>query len=101
MILWFYVIFGLILIICLIGVRQKDYDYENMKKEVISATKKYMLEKNMDIDINSSMLVFVSDLVKAKYIKQEDIEDYCFDSVVYFNGLLEDEYKIYEECKDN
>ena len=99
MVLWFYVVFGLILSICLIGLKQKDFKYEELKDKLVDATKKYMNDKNYNVEVSDSLLVYVSDLIDGKYIKEEELKDYCFDNVVYYNGIFQDEYDVYEECK--
>lgn len=99
MVLWFYVVFGLILSICLIGLKQKDFKYEELKDKLVDATKKYMNDKNYNVEVSDSLLVYVSDLIDGKYIKEEELKDYCFDNIVYYNGIFQDEYEVYEECK--
>ena len=99
MILWFYVIFGLVLTICLIGVKEKDFKYDKLKDKLVEATKKYVSDKQYDIEVSDSVLVYVSELVDEKYITEEELKDYCFDNVVYYNGIFQDEYDVYEECK--
>lgn len=99
MVLWFYVVFGLILSICLIGVKDKDFKYDKLKNKIINATEKYISDKKYNVDISDSVLVYISDLVDGEYIKEEELKDYCFDKVIYYNGLLQDDFDIYEECK--
>jgi hypothetical protein len=99
MVLWFYVVFGLILSICLIGVKQKDFKYEKLKEQLVDATKQYMSDKKYDVEVSDSLLVYVSDLIKEKYVREDDLKDYCFDNIVYYNGIFQDDYEINEECK--
>jgi hypothetical protein len=99
MVLWFYVVFGLILSICLIGVKQKDFKYEKLKEQLVDATKQYMNDKKYDVEVSDSLLVYVSDLIKEKYVREDDLKDYCFDNIVYYNGIFQDDYEVNEECK--
>lgn len=100
MVLWFYVIFGLVLTICLIGVKEKDFKYDELKDKLVAATKKYVADKQYNVGVSDSVLVYVSELIDEKYITEEELKDYCFDNVVYYNGIIQDEYKINEECKN-
>ena len=86
MVLWFYVIFGLVLTICLIGVKEKDFKYDDLKDKLVTATKKYISDKQYNVGVSDSVLVYVSELIDEKYITEEELKDYCFDNVVYYNG---------------
>lgn len=101
MVAQFFIVACLILSICLIGVKEKDFTLDKLKKNVISASKKYMQDKNVDIAISNSYVIYISDLVEKKYISNENIDKYCLDEVVYFNGILYDDYEIIENCKKN
>lgn len=100
MVLWFYVVFGLILTICLIGVREKDFKYYELKDKIVDATKKYINDNHYNVQVSDSLLIYVSDLVDGKYIKEEELKDYCFDNVLYYNGYFQDEFNVTEECKN-
>ena len=101
MVVQFFTVACLILLICLIGVRQKDFDYDKLSKELIKASKKYMADNKIETSISNSFVVYIDDLIEKKYIKDsEELDKYCVSEVVYFNGLLQDDYKIINKCEE-
>lgn len=102
MVVQFFTVTCLVLLICLIGVRQKDFDYDKLRKELVSATKKYMSDNNIETSISTSFVVYIDDLIEKKYIKEsENLDKYCISEVVYFNGIIQDDYKVINNCEEN
>ena len=101
MVAWFFIIVCLVLSICLIGVKEKDFALDRLKKEVISASKKYMSDNNIEIAFSNAYVIYISELVEKKYISDDNIDKYCISEVVYFNGILHDDYEIINNCKKN
>ena len=102
MVVQFFTITCLILLICLIGVRQKDYDYAKLSKELISACKEYMADNNIETALSNSFVVYIDELIEKNYVKEsENLDKYCVTEVVYFNGILQDDYKIINNCEES
>ena len=102
MVVQFFTVTCLVLLICLIGVKQKDFTFDKLSKELISACKKYMADNNIETSISNSFVVYIDELIEKEYIKDsEDLDKYCISEVVYFNGILYDDYEIIENCKKN
>ena len=68
MVLWFYVIFGLVLTICLIGVKEKDFKYDELKDKLVTATKKYVADKQYNVGVSDSVLVYILQKKNLKII---------------------------------
>ena len=99
MVAQFFVVTCLILLICLIGVRQKDFTLARLQNNIINASKKYIEDNNIEIDMSNSFVIYINELVDNKYISDENIDKYCIKEVVVFNGILQDEYKIINDCQ--
>lgn len=99
MVVQFFVVTCLILLICLIGVRQKDFTLSKLQNNIIEATKQYIIDNNIEIDFSDSFVVYINELIENEYITDENIEKYCITEVVIFNGILQDEYEIINDCE--
>lgn len=100
MVIQFFTVTCLILLICLIGVRQKDFEFSDLSKELIKASKKYIADNNIEISLSNSFVIYIDDLIEKQYIKKsEGIEKYCVSEVVVFNGILQDEYQVINNCE--
>ena len=101
MVVQFFTVTCLILLICLIGVK-KDFTFDKLSKELISACKKYMADNNIETSISNSFVVYIDELIEKEYIKDsEDLDKYCISEVVYFNGIIQDDYKVINNCEEN
>ena len=102
MVVQFFTITCLVLLICLIGVRQKDFTYDKLRKELVNATKKYMSDNNIETNVSRSFVIYIDELIDKKYIKEnENLDKYCISEVVYFNGIIQDEYEVINNCEEN
>ena len=99
MVVQFFVVTCLILLICLIGVRQKDFTLSKLQNNIISATKQYIKDNNIEVELSNSVVVYINELIDNEYITDENIEEYCISEVVVFNGILQDEYRIVKNCE--
>lgn len=99
MVVQFFVVTCLILLICLIGVRQKDFTLSKLQNNIIDATKKYIEDNNIEIELSNSFVVYINELIEKEYITNENIDKYCITEVVIFNGILQDEYEIINNCE--
>ena len=99
MIVQFFVVSCLILLICLIGVKQKDFTLVKLQNNIIDASKKYIKDNNIEIAFSNSFVIYVNELIEKEYISDENIEKYCITEVVVFNGILQDEYEIINNCE--
>lgn len=97
----FFVVTCLILLVCLIGVRQKDFTLSRLKSDIIKASKKYVEDNNINVEVSESIVIYINDLIGNDYITDENIEEYCISEVVIFNGILQDEYKVINNCEKN
>ena len=101
MVIWGIIVIGILANILLIGYNHQDQTYTSLKNNLKIATKNYMIDRKVKLDFNESFVIFVSDLKKDKYIndKEENIEKYCVDRIVYTKGLIHDNYEIVKDCK--
>ena len=87
-------------VILFIGFKDKDKEYENLTTNLKQASTVYMKDKNIDLKLNDSIKIFVDDLIKDNYIKEDEInKDYCVDSIVVSRDFFNYDYKINKECK--
>lgn len=102
MVVQFFTVTCLILSICLIGVKQKDFDYDKLRKELVSACKEYMADKHIETALSNSFVVYIDELIENNYIKKSDeLDKYCVSEIVYFNGILQDDYKVINNCEES
>lgn len=96
----------IVVLICvfLIYLAKKDEDkvYINIEKDIISATKTYINDKDLMPNIGKSVVVSVDELILNDYIEyKEDIDKYCLNNVVATKGIIDSEYKINKDCNYN
>ena len=102
MVVQFFTVTCLVLLICLIGVRQKDFTFDKLSKELVSACKKYMADNHIETSVSNSFVVYIDELIEKEYIKDsEELDKYCISEVVYFNGIIQDDYKVINNCEEN
>ena len=51
------------------------------------------------ININCAGRCNINELIEKEYITNENIDKYCITEVVVFNGILQDEYEIINNCE--
>ena len=75
MVVQFFTVTCLVLLICLIGVRQKDFTFDKLSKELVNACKKYMADNNIETSVSNSFVVYIDELIEKEYIKDSESLD--------------------------
>ena len=100
MFFWALIIILMLVTILLIGYNKQDKIYLELESNLKQAAKCYVKNNNLKPKISESEIIFVDKLIEGEYIKEDNIKEYCIDSVVYSRGLIIDEYKINIKCED-
>lgn len=98
MVLWAIIIVSILSCVCVIGFNEKDKGYMKVEHNIRLASRAYIKDNNIKVDINDSFVIFTKDL---KNIKQEDIDEYCINEIIYYKGILFDKYTIVKDCNSN
>lgn len=98
MIIWGVVVSLLLVLVFILGLKEKDFDYFKLEINIKKATRKYILNNKMTPKISQSIVIDIEDLIKDKYIDSKNIDKYCIKDVVFQNGLLYDNYTIEKKC---
>ena len=106
---WLMALWGVVIILILTAIyiigyniknKEKDEEYIKLESSLKTATYSYLNKNNMVPGFNESQIVFIEDLIKDEYVKnEEEINKYCVKSIVFTNGLLKDDYNIIKECE--
>ncbi len=100
MVVWGLVIVSMCTLIFAIGYKEQDRVYINLTKEIKQAGKLYVKDNRIKTKIGESKIIYIDDLIKGQYIeKNEKIDEYCIDGVIYSNEILKDSYTIRIDCK--
>lgn len=99
-IVWFLIIFNIILLIFVLGLKEKDLSYIKLELNLKIAAREYIKENNIKPNINDSQIIFINDLKDNKRLNKLDIKKYNIDNIVYYNGLLFDKYTINKKSKE-
>ena len=92
-----FIVVCLLGIILVIGYSKQDKTYIEYTRNLRSASKQYMKDKNIDLKMNETTVIFVSDLLEENYI-DEIKKEYCIVSVIYRKGLIFGKYKANKDC---
>ena len=63
MVAQFFIVTCLVLLICLIGVRQKDFTLVRLQNNIIEASKKYIKDNNIEIGFSNSFVIYINELI--------------------------------------
>ena len=102
MVVWFFTVVSMLGFILFIGYKERDEVYIDLTESLELATKKYVVKNNPKLKFNERVIVFVDDLIKNRYIKEEAkeiIDEYCIKSIVFTKGLFDDKYTLNKECQ--
>lgn len=100
MVVWGLVITSMCTLIFAIGYKEQDRVYINLTKEIKQAGKLYVKDNRISMKIGDSKIISIDDLVKGQYIeKNEKIDEYCIEGVIYTNEILKDTYTIRINCE--
>ena len=101
MFIWGLVIFGMCLIILMIGYKEQDRDYLKLSKEIKSAGKAYVHDNGINIKTGDSFVINIDDLINGQYVEEkEGLEKYCIEGVVYSNHVFLDDYELKINCEN-
>ncbi len=94
---------SLIVLICgmllILGYNLED---NKIQRELRSATNNYMKDNNMSLSIGNAAIVYIDELIKSNYLKEDDkYKDKCIKSVVVSKGLVLNDYQINTLCDDS
>lgn len=85
-----------------LGKKDEDKVYKNIEKELVSATKTYVNDKDLMPNIGYSVVINVDELILNDYIAYSDtIDKYCLNNVVVSKGIIDSEYEIKTDCNYN
>lgn len=98
MIVWFILVFLILTTVLVIGLNEKDLNYIKFEYKIKLVGRKHIKEKKIKTKINDSYVIFIDD-IKDK-LDNKKIEEYCIDSINYYNGLIFDKYSVIRKCKD-
>ena len=101
MVVWGLVIVSMCALIFLIGYKQQDREYIKLSDELKTAGKSFIKDNNIKIKTGDSYIIYINELINGQYIEKNDkIEEYCIEGVVYSNEVFHDTYSIRINCKD-
>ena len=73
-----------------------------LEKDLRYVTARYLDKKDIDLKINESYKVFITDLETEHLINDDTkIKEYCVDSIVVTRNLLSNSYLIIQECNED
>ena len=93
---------SLVVMICgmlvILGLNLED---NKIERELRSATNHYIKDNNIKLSVADATIVYVSELIKDRYLENDEKYDKkCIDSVVVSKGLILNDYTINKECKN-
>ena len=71
LVLWSFIIVGILLSVLLMGLSEKDLKYVKLEYTLKLAGRAYIKDNNINTNINESYVIFTKDL---KNIKKEDLD---------------------------
>lgn len=99
MVLWCIVVVGLLGVILLLGLKQKDLTYIKLEYNIKLAAHKYVKEHDINIKFNEPYNISIDRIINEKNIKSDLIDKYCIKSIKVSNGLIFDGYLLIKECE--
>ena len=85
-----------------LGKKDEDKVYKNIEKELLSATKTYVSDKDLMPDVGYSVIINVDELILNDYMEYSDtIDKYCLNNIVVSKGIIDSEYKVKTDCNYN
>ena len=94
MVVWGILVVLILTLVLLIGLKDKDFKYIKLERNLKTATRKYVKNNNLTPKLAKSIVIDIKELVDNRYISKESVDEYCIKDVVYSNGLMYDEYVI-------
>lgn len=99
MALWCIIVVGLLCVILLFGLKQKDITYIKLEYNIKIATHKYINNNNINIKFNELYNIDIDKIIDEENIKSELIEKYCIKSINVINGLIFNKYIFIKDCE--
>lgn len=85
-----------------LGKKDEDKVYKNIEKELVSATKTYVSDKDLMPNVGYSVMINIDELILNNYIEYSDtIDKYCLNNIVVSKGIIDSEYKVKTDCNYN
>ena len=100
MVFWGLLIFLLLGLILLRGLKDKDFKYMKLEFDLKKSTRIYVKKNKLTPNIARSIIIDVDDLIKSKYISEEDASKYCIKDIVYSKRILFDKMRVERICND-
>ena len=94
MVVWGILVVLILTLVLLIGLKDKDFKYIKLERNLKTATRKYVKNNNLTPKLAKSIVIDIKELVDNRYITKESVDKYCIKDVVFSNGLMYDEYVI-------
>lgn len=101
MVIWGIIIFIMWGVILAIGYSKRDKVYLSLTADLKDVAVRYINKKNIDLKLNESYKIYISDLEESNYINDDTkIKEYCIDSIVVKRNLIKYSYQFNEDCKN-
>lgn len=99
MVLWCIIIVGLLGIVLLLGLKQKDLTYIKLEFNIKIEAHKYIKNNDINIKLGDKYNIEIDKIINDKSIKTELVNKYCIKSIDVINNLVFDDYKLLKKCE--
>lgn len=99
MYVWGFIVVLICGFLIILGNVGTDITLYKIKKEIKTATEKYVDINKIELNTNESEVVYVNDLIDSKLLKKKkEIDKYCINKIKITKKLLSNRYEIINEC---